>query len=107
MLDNTIGVQVKIYIDGNIVSTIPVNSPRSDVCAVYPQYAGCPSIIFLYFICFWNLLNKLLNFVLDVGYSVSVSTAGLSTSCSHLIHIVATDSHGNDSILGDRIIAFN
>jgi len=85
VLDNTDGTEVKVYVDGEEVATIPVNVPRTDVCLIYPNYGGCP----------------------NVGYSGEIATSQLTTSCSHLLHVVAVDSHGNSSPLGDRIFAFN
>jgi hypothetical protein len=80
-LDSTHVASVRVEIDGALVATVPVDAPRPDVCAVYPEYAGCPT----------------------VGYAADVSTAGLS-ACPHLLRVVAVDGDGNASTLGERVV---
>jgi len=79
-LDTTHVANVKVEIDGKEVATLAVDQKRPDVCAVYPMYDGCPT----------------------VGYSGNVPTAGLS-GC-HLLRVKATDSDGNTSVLGERVV---
>lgn len=79
VLDTKKPSQVKVLVDGAQVTTLSVNQSRSDVCAVYPAYDGCPT----------------------VGYAGQVSTQGLS-ACPHLLQVTATDSDGNTTVLGER-----
>ena len=80
-LDNTKVASVRVEIDGVTAATLPVSGARPDVCAVYPEYAGCPA----------------------VGYSGMVPTAGLS-ACPHLLRVIASDGDGNSTTLGERVI---
>lgn len=73
--------QVQVELDAVQVATLPVTGARADVCAAYPDYAGCPT----------------------VGYSGTFSTAGLD-ACTHLLRVVAVDAHGNRSVLGERLV---
>jgi hypothetical protein len=79
VLDTTAIASVRAEIDGKLAATIPVSGARPDVCAVYPAYAGCPT----------------------VGYSGQVPTAGLS-GCAHHLRLVAQDPDGNVTVLGER-----
>lgn len=81
-LDTAHVTQVDAQIDGVVVAQLPVNGSRPDVCTVYPMYEGCPS----------------------VGFSGGVPTDGLS-GCPHLLRVVARDSDGNASVLGERVIS--
>lgn len=81
VLDSTPIASVSVELDGVASATLPVSSARPDVCAVYPRYAGCPT----------------------VGYAGSVSLASLD-GCAHLLRVVATDPDGNRSVLGERLV---
>ncbi|HEY3449006.1 MAG TPA: hypothetical protein VGK67_21775 [Myxococcales bacterium] len=81
VLDTAAIGSVDVEIDGALAASLPVTGARSDVCAVYPAYAGCP----------------------NVGYAGAISTAGLD-GCVHLMRVVATDADGNRSVLGERLI---
>ena len=70
---------IQARIDGRSVATLKRNQKRTDVCAVYPAYPGCPV----------------------VGFAGSVPTNGLS-ACPHHLQVVAVDVDGNTSVLGER-----
>jgi hypothetical protein len=72
---------VTVELDGTQVATLPVNGSRPDVCAVYPDYAGCP----------------------QVGFTGSVSLAGLD-ACVHVLRVVATTTSGVRTVLGERLV---
>jgi hypothetical protein len=82
VLDNAPSAVVTVEIDGAVAGALSGGVARPDVCAVYPAYAGCP----------------------NVGFAGQIATDGLST-CPHLARVVATDSDGNKTILGERIVA--
>ncbi len=79
VLDTTAIASVRAEVDGKLAATLPVSGARSDVCGIYPMYAGCP----------------------NVGFSGQVPTAGLS-ACPHLLRLVAQDPDGNTTVLGER-----
>ena len=72
---------VQVELDGVVTATLPVTDPRADVCAVYPNYAGCPA----------------------VGFSGSVSLAGVDP-CVHLLRVVAVTPGGVRTVLGERLV---
>ncbi|MCA9668710.1 MAG: hypothetical protein KC503_24120 [Myxococcales bacterium] len=79
VLDTTKNNRVFAAIDGTVVKELTVGAARPDVCAVYPAYAGCPS----------------------VGFSGSISTANLG-SCPRLLTVTARDVDGNETVIGER-----
>jgi hypothetical protein len=72
---------VVVELDGQQFGTLPLNSARPDVCAVYPGYAGCPT----------------------VGFSGSVSLAAVD-ACAHLLRVVAVTNTGVRTVLGERVV---
>jgi hypothetical protein len=82
VLDTAAVAAVRVEADGVTLATLPVAAARPDVCAVYPAYAGCPT----------------------VGFSGQVPVASLG-SCARLIRVVAVDSDGNARTLGERVVA--
>lgn len=81
VLDDAKSVVVRIEIDGVVVATSPVATTRADVCAMYPAYPSCPA----------------------PGFVASVPTDSLS-ACPHLLRVVAVDTDGNTTTLGEREI---
>ncbi len=63
---------VAVFVDGSQVGTATYNSPRSDVCALWPGRPGCP----------------------NVGWTYNLNTSSLAPG-THTLNIVATDSAGN------------
>jgi hypothetical protein len=82
VLDTARVPEVRIEIDRIPVGALPVSTPRPDVCTVYPGYVGCP----------------------DVGFSGTVATDGLGP-CPQVMRVLAEDSDGNVTTLGERVIA--
>jgi hypothetical protein len=91
VLDTVRLSDVVVTVDGVAATTLPVATARPDVCAVYPDYDGCPT-------------QASPNASAAVGFSGQLSTAGLSL-CPHLVQITATDPDGNTTILGEREIS--
>jgi hypothetical protein len=85
VLDTAHLATVDVAVDGAPVGSLPVNVSRPDVCAVYPDYDGCPS----------------------VGFDGTVSVPALGDGCQHLLRVTATDADGNTSVLGERAISEN
>jgi hypothetical protein len=81
VLDSTAITSVRVELDGALLTTLPVNVARPDVCALYPSYAGCPA----------------------PGFSGSVTPA-FTDACAHLLRVVALDPDGNRSVLGERLV---
>lgn len=81
-LDNTALASVTVRVDGSEVATLPRSSARPDVCAVYPNYAGCPA---------------------TVGFDGDV-TLPTRDGCAHLVEVVARDAEGNSTVLGRRVV---
>jgi len=73
--------KVALRVDGQLVSELPVNGARPDVCEVYPAYAGCP----------------------NVGYAGALQTAGWD-DCPHLVRVTARDPEGNETVLGESAV---
>ncbi|MFO0630993.1 MAG: hypothetical protein U0325_35940, partial [Polyangiales bacterium] len=67
---------VSVRVDGAQVATIARAAARPDVCAVYPNYAGCPV----------------------AGYDATVSLPRLD-GCWHRAEVVARDRDGNETAL--------
>ncbi len=80
-LDNTALDSVTVRLDDRVVGTLPRAQSRADVCAMYPNYAGCPR----------------------AGFDGDVSI-GAADGCSHLLTVVARDSDGNETVLGRRLV---
>jgi hypothetical protein len=83
-LDNTPGTTIRAEVDGITLATLTPQGSRLDVCKVYPGYPTCP----------------------NVGFEGSIPTTSLD-GCAHLLRVVATDSNGNERVLGERVIAPN
>jgi len=83
VLDTAHVGQVEVRVDGASVGSLQVSAARSDVCAIYPDYAGCPS----------------------VGFAGDVTVPALADGCQHLLQVVATDADGNATVLGERAIS--
>ncbi|MBQ9816418.1 MAG: hypothetical protein IJM59_02970, partial [Proteobacteria bacterium] len=81
-LDNRGVTKVTARIDEGTPVTLTYGADRSDVCAVWVGYPKC---------------NK-------VGFSGSISVAGLSKECPHLLEIMATDTDNNTRTIARRII---
>jgi hypothetical protein len=75
-LDDTALDAVTVRVDGASVATLPRNGSRPDVCAVYPNYAGCPA----------------------VGYDATVSLPR-GDGCWRRAEVVARDRDGNETPL--------
>ena len=73
---------VIVELDGTPVATVPLSTARPDVCTVYPGYPGCPA----------------------VGFSGSVSLAGVNPACAHVMKVVAVTSAGVRTVLGERLV---
>jgi hypothetical protein len=82
VLDTAHLASVAVQVDGTTVATLPVDQARADVCAVYPAYAGCPT----------------------VGYSGTVPASAFG-GCPRLLRVVAQDADGNTRTLGERVVA--
>jgi hypothetical protein len=80
-LDGTAIANARVEIDDAEAASLPVSAQRSDVCATYPGYAGCPT----------------------PGFTGDVPTTTLS-ACPHLLRVTATDPDGNTTVLGERVI---
>lgn len=80
-LDDANLAQVTARVDGVEAGNIPRDRARPDVCAVYPNYAGCPA----------------------VGYEGDVTLPD-ANGCAHLLEVVARDADGNTSVLGRRLV---
>jgi hypothetical protein len=80
-LDSSKLSTVQIEVDGAAVKSAPVSGSRPDVCEVFPAYDGCP----------------------NVGFSTDLSTSGW-TACPRLVRVVAKDSDGNTSVLGEAVV---
>jgi hypothetical protein len=78
-LDNLGVTSIVLRLDGSTDVPLTYGSPRSDVCRVWPGYAGCPA----------------------VGYSGTLDTSTL-TPCPHLLEVVATDTSGNQRVIARR-----
>lgn len=73
-LDNRPSVTITAQVDGTTIAA--TRTARPDVCAAYPAYAGCP----------------------DAGFEIAIPSA----ACKRLVRVVATDSDGNEQIIGER-----
>ncbi|MFC1612128.1 hypothetical protein ACFL6C_14285 [Myxococcota bacterium] len=78
-LDNREVTSVILRVDGTMEVPMTYGTPRSDVCLVWPGYAGCP----------------------DVGFSGAFDTSVL-TACDHLFEVFARDAHGNEKVIARR-----
>jgi len=76
VLDNKGVASVELRMDGSPHASLPLDTPRLDVCSVYPGYSMC------------DLL----------GFSIEVGLAGLS-ACPHLLEVVAADTDGNNRVV--------
>lgn len=82
-LDNQAGTSVSVIVDGALVVPLTSEVPRTDVCSVWPGYPACPA----------------------PGFGGEVPrTAFGDTRCAHVLDVVATDSNGNRTHLGRRVI---
>lgn len=81
-LDNAALASVVVRVDGAVAATLPRSAARPDVCAVYPNYAGCPSA---------------------VGFDGDV-TLPTRDGCTHRVEVVARDADGNETVLGRRLV---
>jgi hypothetical protein len=91
VLDTAHIASVSVLVDGHAVASVPVSAARPDVCAVYPNYDGCPTPVDQ-------------GAAGDVGFSGQIDTSDLS-ACPHLLRVTATDGNGNTTVLGERVIA--
>ncbi len=82
VLDNRTDVRLELLIDGVSIDTLAPTENRSDVCALYPNYKGCP----------------------NAGFKATLDTTNWS-SCAHLLEVVAIDSDANRQTIGERKIA--
>ncbi len=80
-LDNAPVASVLVRVDGAMVATLPRSGARPDVCAIYPNYAGCPA----------------------VGFDGEV-TLPVRDGCAHAVEVVARDADGNETVLGRRLV---
>jgi hypothetical protein len=81
-LDNAALAAITVRVDGATAATLPRSAPRPDVCAVYPNYAGCPAA---------------------VGFDGEV-TLPVRDGCAHAVEVVARDADGNETVLGRRLV---
>lgn len=82
-LDNASLASVVVRVDGAAAATLPRSAARPDVCALYPNYAGCPSA---------------------VGFDGEV-TLPARDGCAHAVEVVARDADGNETVIGRRLVA--
>ena len=79
VLDNKGVNSIRLLLDGQPIATDSRDQSRPDVCLVYPDYAGCPT----------------------VGYAGTASLAGVAAR-AHLLEAEATDSDGNVRIIARK-----
>lgn len=82
VLDNAGVTSVKARIDESVETPLTYGGSRPDVCKVWVGYPNCN----------------------NVGFTGKVSFSGLSSSCSHMIEIIATDTHGNERVIARRLL---
>jgi hypothetical protein len=80
VLDNDRIPTVTLERDGASLVPIAVEAVRDDVCAVYPAYPNCPG----------------------GGIDTAIPPTP-ADGCAHLLRLVATDTDGNRTILGERM----
>jgi hypothetical protein len=91
VLDGSPLANIDVEVDGvKRVSGLPRDQARPDVCAVYPGYVGCPT-------------GSDPGAAGTVGFRAELTTANLDP-CPHLIRVTATDTDGNRTNLGERIM---
>jgi hypothetical protein len=81
VLDDAALPAVSLRLDGREVATLPRSAERPDVCAVYPNYAGCPR----------------------AGFDGEV-TLPPGDGCVRLLTVVARDADGNETLLARRLV---
>ncbi|MBK6531133.1 MAG: hypothetical protein IPF99_16420 [Deltaproteobacteria bacterium] len=81
-LDNAALSSVLVRVDGVMATTLARTAARADVCAIYPNYPGCPR----------------------PGFDGEV-TLPVRDGCTHAVEVIARDADGNETVLGRRLVA--